>query len=131
MANIEVNFDPQLKTLLREAKYFQKFDIDIPKKAADIHVNSEKYKNQICQLQLITNKYNTMVSTLSPSELPLLESNIKQIDEAMRGGFNDVNWKSRHVDEFIADIGQQTGSVYKIYQTMKNNVDKMRELLKD
>merc|ERR1740123_2857153 len=65
ITHMEVNFDPQLKTLLREAKYFQKFNIEIPKKAADIHCDSDKYKNQICQLQLITNKYNTMVSTLS------------------------------------------------------------------
>eukprot|EP00487_Bulimina_marginata_P004975 TRINITY_DN22234_c0_g1_i1.p1 TRINITY_DN22234_c0_g1~~TRINITY_DN22234_c0_g1_i1.p1 ORF type:complete len:114 (-),score=26.94 TRINITY_DN22234_c0_g1_i1:171-512(-) len=70
-----------------------------------------------------------MVSTLSSAERPLLESYIKQIDDVMLAGFNDINWKSRNVDEFIANIGQQTNSVYKIYETMKTNVNKMRQLL--
>eukprot|EP01084_Bolivina_argentea_P009096 17033_1 len=127
--NICVNFDPALKKLLREAKYFEKYNISIPKKAADIHVKSEQYKNQICQLQLITNKYNLMVSTLGEAELPLLQSYVKQIDDAMASGFTNISWKSRDVDAFVANIRQQTNSVYKIYETMKNNVDKMRQLL--
>eukprot|EP00488_Nonionellina_sp_1-RS-2012_P001253 TRINITY_DN2005_c0_g1_i1.p1 TRINITY_DN2005_c0_g1~~TRINITY_DN2005_c0_g1_i1.p1 ORF type:complete len:126 (+),score=27.48 TRINITY_DN2005_c0_g1_i1:160-537(+) len=108
ITNVSVNFDPALKTLLREARYFKKYAIDIPKKAGDIHVKSDQYKNQICQLQLITNKYNLMVSTLHEAERPLLHDYIGNIDEIMMPGLKDINWKQqRNVDEFIANIEQK------------------------
>jgi len=129
ISRIEVNFDSALKKLLREAKYFQKYNIDIPKKAADIHVKADTFKQQTCQLQLITNKYNLMVSTLSEAELPLLQEYIDKLDATLLPGFTDISWKSRNVDEFIADVQHQTNAVFKIYETMKSNVAKMRSLL--
>lgn len=83
-----VNFDPSLKRLLREVKYFYQLNINIPDQAAEIYSRDEQYRNQINKMDLIVAMYNEIVTTLNPVEEPLIIKSIQKMDAVLEQGIS-------------------------------------------
>jgi len=69
---LRVNFDPVLVRLLREVKYLQLLDINVPERASILFKKVNIYRSQTGNLDLIVNMYNEILSTLLNVEKPLL-----------------------------------------------------------
>ena len=69
---IRVNFDPVLVRLLREVKYLQLIDIEVPERASALYNKVNVYRTQTGNLELTVNMFNEVLSTLLPVEKPLL-----------------------------------------------------------
>lgn len=69
---MRVNFDPVLVRLLREVKYLQLIDIEVPERANALYAKVNVYRTQTGNLELTVNMFNEVLSTLLPVEKPLL-----------------------------------------------------------
>ena len=69
---MRVNFDPVLVRLLREVKYLQLIDIEVPERANALYDKVNVYRTQTGNLELTVNMFNEVLSTLLPVEKPLL-----------------------------------------------------------
>ncbi len=72
-----------------------------------------------------------MITTLTPSERPLLQGHLDDIDKGCQAGFTKYNWKNTEVNKFIEDVQSRTQTVFTIFETMKGGVRKMRKLLRE
>ena len=69
---MRVNFDPVLVRLLREVKYLQLIDIEVPERANALYDKVNVYRTQTGNLELTVNMFNEVLSTILPVEKPLL-----------------------------------------------------------
>ncbi|KAG8543423.1 hypothetical protein GDO81_024705, partial [Engystomops pustulosus] len=91
---INVNFDPQLVSVLREVKYLQTLHMEtIPKEAEDIFSTKESYRQYTANLELTTNWYNKILSTILEVEFPLVEGQLRDIDVRLKSAEETLNWK--------------------------------------
>ena len=73
---LRVNFEFDLVRLLREVKYFKVLDQKVPDKAENIYQRNDQYRDYICQLDLVVNMYNNIITCLHPVEEPLIRDRI-------------------------------------------------------
>eukprot|EP01083_Nonionella_stella_P247615 858271_1 len=126
-----VNFDPAIVRLLREAKYFLLLGLEIPDAAKHIYQKADLYRQQIGNLQLIVNMYNTMLTTLLSVEKPLVQAAVDNIDKTIEPGIQELNWINKSVPDFIETTMSTTQSVHKVVTTMKTNLKLIRKMLSE
>jgi len=127
---IKVNFDPALVRLLREVKYFILLELEIPESAMAIYSKCEEYRRETGNLELITQMYNRMQSSLLPVERPLVNSHLNRIDKVLSQGMKTLTWKSHGIDAFIAETTAVVNEADEILSTMKDalvTIDGMME----
>uniref|UniRef100_A0A674EYS7 Dynein axonemal heavy chain 17 n=1 Tax=Salmo trutta TaxID=8032 RepID=A0A674EYS7_SALTR len=81
---LSVNFNKQLVAVLREVKYLTiQGQQDVPPSAAEVFSQSETFRKYVGNLDLIVSWYNQILATVLPVEFPLLEEELKGIDEKL------------------------------------------------
>jgi len=73
---IKVNFNPSLVRLLREVKYFNQLNCEVPEIAKEIYSKGDVYRSQIVRLDQIVENYNFIITQLNPVEEPLVNRRI-------------------------------------------------------
>ena len=68
---LRVNFDPALTKLLREVKYLKLLKLEVPAAADAIFDQNETFRQQMGNLDLLTNIYNGILFTLKDVEKPI------------------------------------------------------------
>lgn len=134
-----VNFDPQLVRILREVNYISKINsilpeseqFEIPDEASLLFQQVEQYRNQTTNLEIVKNLYNKTVSNLVEVERPLVQKQLEAIDRVLHLGLSQLTWTSVDKDNFIGRIMTMAQEISKIHDTLKTNVDYIRELLVD
>lgn len=124
-----MNFDSALITLLREVKYLKLFHKDIPASGESLYQEGEKFRKYIASLDLIVAKYNNIISTLIPVEVPLMEDRLTKIDRILERGLSELNWRSEGIDSFISSVLDIVLDVDRILFTMKENVEEMENIM--
>jgi dynein heavy chain, axonemal len=127
---IKVNFDPELVSLLREVKYLLLLNLEVPESAREIYDRVEIYRKYTCNLDLIVAMYNNILTTLLPVEEPLLEEKIEKMNRTLTPGFEELNWLSPKVDNFISQSMFVVKEVDGLVKKMKSNVLKMKTHMK-
>lgn len=124
---LKVNFDPDLIKLLREVKYFNQMELEVPEEAFKIFNKSETYRQQINDLDQIVFKYNTIITTLHPVEKPLVEQRIKRIDEVLKEGLEKLKWeKEKDIRSFITRSEKVVNDTYNVVEKMKRQLEKIK-----
>lgn len=98
---IRVNFDPVLVRLLREVKYLQILDIDVPERASTLYLKVNTYRSQTGNLEIIVNMYNDILATLLPVEKPLLADRIEKMNKSLQPGIENLKWNSANIEPYI------------------------------
>jgi dynein heavy chain len=98
---LRVNFDPTLERVLREVKYLQSLDIEVPERASLLFEKADIYRTQTGRLEIITTMYNDILKILLPVEKPLLQMRIEAMDKALQEGIDKLTWNSAGIDSFI------------------------------
>lgn len=80
---IRVNFDPVLVRYLREVKYLQILDIQVPDRADSLFSKVDTYRRWTGRLDLIVEMYNNIIATLLPVEKPLMMTRIQSMNKAL------------------------------------------------
>lgn len=126
---MRVNFDPVLVRLLREVKYLQLIDIEVPERANALYAKVNVYRTQTGNLELTVNMFNEVLSTLLPVEKPLLSDRIQKMMEALNPGIVSLKWNSDNINPFISKAMITVTEVDELVKKMKENVRKMTETM--
>lgn len=128
---MRVNFDPVLVRLLREVKYLQLIDIEVPERAAKLYEKVNVYRSQTGNLELTVDMFNDVLATLLPVEKPLLQDRIRMMQEALNPGLTQLKWNSDNIDPFIKKAIKLVSEVDDLVKKMKENVRKMCDIMKN
>ncbi|XP_056405417.1 dynein axonemal heavy chain 9 [Hyla sarda] len=128
---IKVNFDPQLVSVLREVKYLQTLRMEtIPKEAEDIFSTKESYRQYTANLELSTNWYNKILSTILEVEFPLVEGQLKEIDIRLKSAEETLNWKAHGVWDYIQQVRDTIHDLERRVQKARDNVEEIQSIMK-
>jgi dynein heavy chain len=128
--SIRVNFDPTLIRLLREVKYLQLIDIEVPERAAQLYSKVNQYRNQTGNLEITVNMFNEVLATLLNVEKPLMADRIQMMLDSLNPGLTSLKWNSDGINPFINKALKICTEVDELVKKMKENVKKMQDIMK-
>ncbi|XP_076387377.1 dynein beta chain, ciliary-like [Megachile rotundata] len=128
--SLELNFAPELKTLLREIRYMLIMKrTDLPEEATQFYERSQFFFMSTYDLSLIANWYNRIRSQSAPVEFQLIEEEIEHIDMLIDEGQENYNWNSEEVPEYIANLLKITrklhARVFRAQENLKTIMDRL------
>ena len=127
---LSVNFDPELVRLLREAFYLQQIsEREIPAAAAQLSKQREPFRVLRGNLQLIAGKYNQMYLTILDVERPLLERELRAIDNLLEQGLTHLTWKSVDVQTFVKQALHDVSATHGRLSVLKDNLKQVRDVI--
>ena len=122
----------QLVALLREVKYLSQYDDakhPIPESAVSIFSQDETYRKYLQNLDVTVQLYNTVRETLLDVEYPLVEGQLKDLDEQLEKAVTDLNWTSQGVWEYIEATRDVVRDLEQRVHKAKNNVTAMQTVM--
>lgn len=87
-------------SVLREVKYLEAREAEvIPDMAADVYSNRELLWQYVANLELATSWYNKVMSTVLEVEMPLIQSQLTDIDAKFKEAEENLCWTSQGRDD--------------------------------
>jgi len=126
---LRVNFDPMIVRMLREVKYLSLMGYAIPERAMAIYKTADTFRTQTGQLEIISNMYNSIVSSLLEVERPLVATQLEAIDKAMQKGIQNLNWRSHGINDFISNTMALVKTLFTLVTALKQNVSEIEKIL--
>eukprot|EP00058_Branchiostoma_floridae_P010281 XP_002595769.1 hypothetical protein BRAFLDRAFT_200305 [Branchiostoma floridae] len=127
---IQVNFDPQLIAVLREVKYLEIQEReDIPASAADIFGKKENFWQFVRNLDLLVAWYNQVRRDILEVELPLIETQLQDIDTKLETAEKSLGWKDDGVWEYIQETRDMVHDLHVRVFKAKDNVEQMQKIM--
>ena len=99
----KVNFDPNLKVIIREARFLDRIGKEIPHTIINIALQDKDYARHINKLNQLLRAYNSALLELRPVEKKLLTKQINKLNRLMDKGQENHNWFSLSISEYIKD----------------------------
>ena len=99
----QVNFDPELKVTIREAKFLSQIGKDIPATITNIALQEKDYMRHQDKLQQLLRAYDGALDGLKPVECRLLKNEILKLNRFMDKGAENHNWFSLSIDQYIQE----------------------------
>ncbi len=137
----EVQFDPNLKLMIRNTKFLDLYGFEIPKNIINIAHQEGQLARYCNMLNLMLKEYDLLMSTLNEQHLDLLKNDIIKLVNKIEVGTNSHNWTSLGIEEFIKEcleeikqLKDKANSVFKSEEKIKNilkqigNANLVREL---
>ncbi|XP_015433748.1 PREDICTED: dynein beta chain, ciliary-like [Dufourea novaeangliae] len=127
---LEMNFAPELTTLLKEIRYMIIMRrTDLSPEAIDFYNGSEFYFKSTYNLDLIVNWYNKIRTESVPVEFQLIEDDIEVIDELINYGQGYYTWKSddvpEYIDNLLTTVRKLYARVFLAQDNLKNIMDRL------
>ncbi|XP_077101765.1 dynein axonemal heavy chain 9 [Siphateles boraxobius] len=128
---ISVNFSPQLVSVLREVKYLKARQAEaIPDMADDIYSKRELLWQYVANLELTTSWYNKVMSKVLEVEMPLIQSQLTDIDAQLQEAEKSLCWTSQGIWEYIQDKREMVHDLEQRLQRTKDNVEEIQSIMK-
>ncbi|RKP21444.1 hypothetical protein ROZALSC1DRAFT_11414, partial [Rozella allomycis CSF55] len=102
-----VNYKPELKDIVREAKYLDRMNFTIPSSALNIALQEEKYHSYVEQLSMMLKSYNEQLNMLDSAEKKLLVEQIQGLKRVLKPGLTRLNWNSLGITDFLQRANQE------------------------
>jgi dynein heavy chain len=99
----KVNFNPNLKVIIREARFLDRIGMEIPHTIINIALQDKEYARHINKLNQLLRAYNIALGELRPVEKKLLTKQINKLNRLMDKGQENHNWFSLSISEYIKD----------------------------
>jgi len=130
----KVNFDPNLRVIIREAKFLDRIGMEIPPTIVNIALQEKDYMMHIDGLNKLLRSYNSALGDLRAVEKKLLFKDITKLQGKMNKGLENHNWFSLSISEYIEECNkeieqfkdtksrvlQQASNIEKQVQTIEN-----------
>jgi dynein heavy chain len=127
---IRVNFDQGLMALLREAKYLNLINIDMPDGVRGVYSKADVYQQHEANLHLIVNDYNALLRAMNEVEVPLMLPKLELVDEALEEGIELLNWRNHSIASFIKKSTSYIADASGLLKVLQTNVKRICDLLK-
>lgn len=126
-----VNFSPELATMVRECRLLDRMGYAIPEVAMNVALQvraprarlartlqftlaspthppslpqADKLHDYVSRLQAMLDRYHSTLAQLTPVEANLMQVHLAQLRADVRPGFTPLNWNSLHVNQYISDV---------------------------
>lgn len=127
---VTLNFSPQLVAVLKEVHYLnqRKYGQEahpVPDSAVNMYSENETFLKHVHNLNLIQDLYNKVRETILDVEYPLIEQELRGIDEKLDQAINDINWTSDGIWEYIQGTRDQVVDLERRVRLAKLNVEQI------
>lgn len=102
-----VNFDPNLRVIIREAKFLDRIGKEIPHTIVNIALQEKDYMMHIDGLNKLLRSYNSALGDLRAVEKKLLFKDITKLQVKMNKGLENHNWFSLSITEYIEECNKE------------------------
>ncbi|XP_062482469.1 dynein axonemal heavy chain 17 isoform X3 [Pezoporus occidentalis] len=126
---LSVNFSKELMAVLREVKYLNFQEMDIPSSAETLFAQNEMFQQFVDNLDLITGWYNEVKLRLLPVELPLVAGELEAVDEQLACAESTLFWHHEGVMEYIQQMRDVLYDLQNRVQKAKLNVENITQLI--
>ena len=117
-------------SVLREVKYLLiRGQQNLPESANTVYAKHETLRLYVANLDLMAAWYNKVRITILEVEYPLVEDQLKAIDENLERAERDLNWNGDTVWEYIQQIRDKVRDLEKRVQQAKDNVDAVKKIM--
>uniref|UniRef100_A0A7N6FAT7 Dynein heavy chain 9, axonemal n=1 Tax=Anabas testudineus TaxID=64144 RepID=A0A7N6FAT7_ANATE len=128
---ISVNFNPQLASVLREVKYLEARQTEaIPEAAVQIYTTRGQLWQYVANLELTVSRYNKVMHSLLNVELPLLQSQLRDIDAQLKKAEESLNWNSQGIWQYIQEVRDSVCDLESRLQRTKDNVEEIQSCMR-
>ena len=103
----KVNFNPNLRVIIREAKFLDRIGRDIPHTIVNIALQEKEYMMHIDGLNKLIREYNKALGDLRAVEKKLLFKDITKLNVKMNKGLENHNWFSLSISEYIEECTKE------------------------
>ncbi|XP_024136867.1 dynein heavy chain 10, axonemal isoform X4 [Oryzias melastigma] len=97
-----VNFSPQLKEIMSEARYLVLLGYPVPELAQSVALQEEHFLRYVSDLNHLVSSYNSIMDSLSQTHAIMLAPRIKAAKKEIDFGFKRINWGSSGIADFIS-----------------------------
>lgn len=125
----EVNFDLNLKLMIRNTKFLNLYGFEAPKNINNLaleEVQKAKYCNSI---NLMLQEYDTLMSSLNKQHEDLLKTYIDKLNKEIEKGISSHNWTSFSIQSYIDDcldnikqLSDKANTVFKSEEKIKSTL---------
>jgi dynein heavy chain len=122
-----VNFPPQFRVLISEAKYLDRMVDKIDQKVLNIALQEEEYYRYIDKIEKMLREYNQTVGSLKDVEKDLLKTHLKQLRAKLEPGAESYFLNSLGINDFIASCSSEI----KRFNDKKNRVEEKTRNIED
>ncbi|XP_006154552.1 dynein heavy chain 11, axonemal [Tupaia chinensis] len=127
---LSVNFDPKLVAVLREVKYLLMLKKpNLPDSALTIFKKRNTILKYIGNLELLVQGYNKLKQTLLEVEYPLIEDELRTIDEQLTAATTWLTWQD-DCWEYIEAVTMATSELEHRVERTQNNVKLIQQTMR-
>ncbi|XP_071071224.1 dynein axonemal heavy chain 11 [Dasypus novemcinctus] len=127
---LNVNFDPKLVAVLREVKYLLMLKkSDIPDSALAIFKKRNTILKYIGNLELLVQEYNKLKQTVLEVEYPLVEDELKALDDQLKEAATSVTWQD-DCWEYIQRMKMATSELERRVQQTQCNIKAIQQMMR-
>ncbi|XP_061632559.1 dynein axonemal heavy chain 11 isoform X3 [Phyllopteryx taeniolatus] len=127
---IAVNFNPKLAEILKDVKYIQTLNLNIPVAAMTVFEKRDLFTKYVSSLQLIVQWYNKLKQSLLEIELPLIRDELASVDQLLKRAETDVMWQDQDCWSFISTTKKQAEDLVNRVVRAKENRDAIQSMMK-
>ncbi|XP_053509735.1 dynein axonemal heavy chain 10 isoform X2 [Ictalurus furcatus] len=121
-----VNFGPELKEVITEARYFEQLGFSIPENVRIVAGLQDKIFRHLDELESLTDHYRSVMDSLKDAEVLLMATQIQEVRSVMSAGYKRLTLGSLALPDFIAKANQaivQFGTLLNQIQKNERDID--------
>ncbi|OEH76364.1 dynein gamma flagellar outer [Cyclospora cayetanensis] len=96
-----VCFDPDIARLIREAKVFDRMDMEVPDSGRVVFLREKKLKRCHDELKFILQEYQRVAATIRPVTASLLQRHLETFENRLSPGITSITWASLNIESFL------------------------------
>ncbi|XP_061675536.1 dynein axonemal heavy chain 11 isoform X2 [Syngnathoides biaculeatus] len=127
---IAVNFNPNLAEVLKDVKYIQTLNLNIPVVAMTVFEKRDLFSTYVSSLQLVVQWYNKLKESVLEIELPLIRDDLASVDQLLQRAQTDVMWHDQDCWSFISATKKQVEDLINRVIRAKENRDAIQSMMK-
>jgi len=124
-----VNYDPELRELVSEAKYLDTLMMDVPELAVNVTLQAQKNEEYIDDMNKMLHRFHTLMSEMNTHTEALLDDHLHNLAIVLAPGLERLNWTSLGVSDYITRVNAAISKFESVlYHVNKNEMD-IKEVL--
>ncbi len=123
----QVNFEPEIMTLIREAKCMSRMGMKLNENAKIILLQEEKFKTYYNELDYLIKEYNRICERIRSNTRDILKPHIEDLEMRLRPGSITLTWTSMNIDGYLQHVHEGLRKleqfIIKINDVMDNRIE--------
>lgn len=110
-AELFVNFDPQILTMVRETECMARLGLEIPPLAITMRAKQTEYKDNYSALQMLLQENKRVRNKIPTAFESLMGPHVSKVDKRLEPGLSKLSWTSLNIQEYIQEVYSVLGEL--------------------